>query len=308
MKLATRINSFLKGGKTVVEVLDDLGSISGLTHVDLNFPEHLNTQSLATLKDALARNKLTVNGLALRFRDDFVNGELGNSNQSLSEEAKDLCMEGIRLTKELGGSQVTIWLGYDGFDYAFQLDYAKTWNQVVKAFQEIADFDPTMMISIEYKPYEPRTHALVSDIGTTLLLINEIGRDNVGVTLDFCHMKMKKESPAYGLVLAGERDKLFGVHLNDGYGSTDDGLMLGAANLLQTLEFLYYMQKYGYDGVIYFDTFPVRENPISECRTNIELFERFMALIDAVGLKQIQAIVDKNDAIASQELLLKFLK
>ena len=309
MKLATRINSFIKkDDRTLIDVLDELGAIRGLTHVDLNYPEHFESQDIVEIKDALSRNNLAVNGIALRFREQFVNGELGNSDQILAQNAKQLCLDAVDLTKELGGNQITIWLGYDGFDYSFQIDYAKVWQQVTEAIREVADYDPRILVSIEYKPYEPRTHSLISDIGTTLLLINDIGRENVGVTLDFCHMKMKNENPAYGLALAAERGRLFGVHLNDGYGLTDDGLMVGSVNLVQTLEFIYYLKKYGYSGVIYFDTFPIRECPAAECETNIRLLQRYFSLIDSIGMAKIAEIIDKNDALAAQEILLKCLR
>lgn len=307
MKLATRINSFFRNTSSLIDVLDQLGKIEGLTHVDLNYPEHFNGLALAEIKEALNRNNLKVNGLAVRFRERFINGELGNTDREIAAEAKELCFQAVDITKKLGGSQVTIWLGYDGFDYPFQLDYAKAWKQVVAAVQEVADYDPSINISIEYKPYDPRTFALVGDIGTTLLLVHDVNRPNVGITLDYCHMKMKHENPAYSLVLAAERNLLMGVHLNDGYGQTDDGLMVGTVGLMQTLEFLYYVKKYRYAGVIYFDTFPVREEAVAECETNIKLLRRFLSLIDKVGMDTIDAIISKNDAIAAQEILLKCL-
>ena len=41
------------------------------------------------------------------------------------------------------------------------------------------------MISIEYKPNEPRSYSLLSDLSTTLLALSEVGKDNLGVTFDF---------------------------------------------------------------------------------------------------------------------------
>ena len=52
---------------------------------------------------------------------------------------------------------------------------------------------------------------------------------------------------------------LLGIHLNDGYGRRgrttriDGGV---AVNLMQTLELLFQLIRKGFDGVIYFDTFP----------------------------------------------------
>ena len=31
-------------------------------------------------------------------------------------------------------NQMIIWLGFDGFDYSFQIDYVSYWNRIVKAF------------------------------------------------------------------------------------------------------------------------------------------------------------------------------
>ncbi|MCS5873411.1 sugar phosphate isomerase/epimerase [Klebsiella pneumoniae subsp. pneumoniae] len=48
-------------------------------------------------------------------------------------------------------------------------------------------------------PYEPRTFSFIGDVSSTLMLIDDVGSDNLGITLDFCHMIMKKENPAFSL-------------------------------------------------------------------------------------------------------------
>ena len=93
---------------------------------------------------------------------------------------------------------------------------------MIDAFRELADYAPDMKYSIEYKPYEERSFAMVDSTGMTMYLINEVDRPNVGCTLDFCHMLMKHDSPSYGLALAASKGKLFGLHMNDGYGCKDD--------------------------------------------------------------------------------------
>ena len=61
------------------------------------------------------------------------------------------------------------------------------------------------------------------------------------------------------LALAASKGKLFGLHMNDGYGWKDSGLVFGSVNFSQSAEFIYYLERYGYDGVVFFDTFPIRE-------------------------------------------------
>lgn len=307
MNYATRINSIKQQNKqTIQQIIQQLGNIEGITSVDLNYPEHIGND-IQSVKAELEKAGLSLNGIALRFRDEFVNGELGNVDQAISDKALQLCYEAIDACRTLGGKVVTVWLGFDGFDYSFQMDYAKTWAQVVSAFQKICDYGHDLQISIEYKPFQPRVFTLISSIGDTLTMIHDVDRPNIGGTLDFCHMLMKAENPAYGVSMLASRSKLFGVHLNDGNHLNDDGLMVGMMNFIQTVEFIYYVKKFKYDGVIYFDTFPVREEAIREAKANIKMVDTISRMIDRVGLAKIQSVIDQNDVLAVQELTLEFL-
>ena len=80
-----------------------------------------------------------------------------------------------------------IWLGFDGFDYSFQIDYVSYWNRIVKAFRDVCDYSK-VPVSIEYKPYEERVHAFIDSFGTAVSILHDVDRENLGVTLDFCHM------------------------------------------------------------------------------------------------------------------------
>jgi xylose isomerase len=309
LKLATRINSILPSvNHDTLAALESISQIDGITSVDLNYPEHFEKHSVEDIKRTLANAGLELNGLALRFRSQFVNGELGNKNPSISMEAFQLCREAADACRSLGGKVLTIWLGYDGFDYPFQVNYLETWNQVKEYFCKLADYAPDLKISIEYKPFQPRAYSLIDSVGLSLLMVNEIGRPNVGVTLDYCHMLMKHENPGFGLALVANQNKLYGVHINDGYGLNDDGLMIGTASLLQTLEFVYYLKKFDYQDAIYFDTFPVREDPHEEIKQNVKLINKIFNLVDQIGLDRIADIIEENDGIAATRLLLECLK
>ncbi|MGN8648135.1 sugar phosphate isomerase/epimerase family protein [Gracilibacillus sp. HCP3S3_G5_1] len=309
MKLASRLNSILPSvNGDILEALEKLANVEGITSVDLNYPEHFEQYSVTEIEKKLKELNLEVNGLALRFRNHFINGELGNNDSSIADDAKTLCFEAADACRALNGEVITVWLGFDGFDYPFQINYEKTWNQVREYLQQLADYAPNLKISIEYKPYQERSFALIDSIGTTMLMVNEVDRDNIGVTVDYCHMLMKRENPAYGLNIAQARGKLFGVHLNDGYGTHDDGLMLGTVSLMQTLEFLYYLKKENYQQVIYFDTFPIREEPIAEITQNVKMIKQLDRLLDNLGLEYIEDVITQNSAIDANELFLKCLK
>ncbi|WP_165213338.1 sugar phosphate isomerase/epimerase family protein [Streptococcus tangpeifui] len=308
MKLATRINSYLRrDGYNLEKTFSDFET-AGLGYVDLNYPEHTKGVSPEEMKNLLDKHNLVLNGLALRFRDDFINGELGNADPAVAAKALGLCKEAVDYCRAIGGEVITIWLGFDGFDYSFQINYRKVWDQLVKAYQEICDYAPDLKISIEYKPYEERAYAFVDSMGITGMLLNEVNRKNIGVTLDYCHMLMKHENPAFAADIFGSRGQLYGIHANDGYGVADDGLMIGTASPFKTLELLYYLKKYDYQGVVYFDTFPVIEPAVEEAERNVAMITYMDQLIDTVGMDYIQNIIDKNDAIAANKLMLTFLK
>lgn len=307
MKLATRVNSFLPLYN------NDLGEVfgafkeCGLKYANLNYPEHTDGYSAQQVKEMLNKNGMELNGVNLRFRADYVNGELANSDPEIAKKAVQLCKDAADYCREAGGRVVTIWLGFDGFDYSFQVDYARMWKAQVKAFQEIADYAPDMRITIEYKPYEERGFAFIDSMGVTGMILNEANRDNLGITLDYCHMLMKRENPAYPVEIFGRKNKLFGIDFNDGYGLSDDGLMIGTATPFQILEFLYYVRKHEFDGVIYFDTFPVVEHPVKECKENIKMINMFNDIIEEVGMDKIQEVIDKNDATEATHLLREFI-
>ena len=134
---------------------------------------------------------LKCNAINLRFRDKYIGGEFGNHEPSISQDAIALCREAADACRKLGGNQMIIWLGFDGFDYSFQIDYVSYWNRIVKAFRDVCDYSG-VPVSIEYKPYEERVHAFIDSFGTAVSVLHDVDRENLGVTLDFCHMLMKR--------------------------------------------------------------------------------------------------------------------
>lgn len=306
MKFSGRINSFMNQGLDLFQTIDKYRKIDGITHLEFNYPEHIAQYNMEELLKHIGEMK--VNGVSTRFRTRFVAGEFTNPDQQISRAAINLCKEAADACRKLGGEVLTVWLGYDGFDYSFQMDYEKKWDIIINAFKEIADYASDLKLSIEYKPFEPRAYSMIDGIGLTMLAIQEINRPNVGVTLDFCHMLMKHENPAYSLMLAAKSEKLFSLHMNDGYRMRDDGLMFGSVNLAQSLEFVYYLKRYRYDGVVFFDSFPFREDAENEIMANIQAFNRMSDAIDSIGMERVEQIIAKQDGVSSHKLMLELLK
>lgn len=181
------------------------------------------------------------------------------------------------------------------------------WSQLVGAYRAVCDYAPDLKISIEYKPFEERSYAFIDSMGITGMMLAEVDRPNLGVTLDYCHMLMKHENPAMACDIFGGRGKLFGVHLNDGYGVMDDGLMIGTASPMKTLEFIYYLKKHGYNSAIYFDTFPTIEDAEEECAQNIAMIHMLDRAIETVGLDEVQRVIDANSGIEAAALMRRLM-
>ena len=306
-RYAARLNAFrigLPGKPTTADLIARAAKVPGLDAADLNFPDHFEAQDPATLSRILSDHGLALNGLAMRYYTDpgFRLGAFTHPDPAVRRAAIDITRRGLDALATMGGKVMTIWAGQDGVDYSFQGDYGRMWDDTVAALAEVADHNPALDIAVEYKPNEPRAFSLLPDIGMNLLALAEVGRANTGITLDFCHVLFAGEIPAQVASLVARKSRLLGVHLNDGYGKRDDGLMVGAVHAMQTVELLVELDRMAWDGVIYFDTFPDHGglDPVAEATTNVEMTDRLRAVAAALAKDPALAeAIARQDATAS---------
>jgi xylose isomerase len=316
-RFATRLNSFASaphlawpdtGGKpSMMQLAERASRVTGLTDLDLNYPDHFD-EVPAEIARKLGDIGLSINGFAMRYYSNpaFKLGAFTHPDAAVRREAIDLTKAGIDAAREAGTKLMTLWLGQDGFDYAFQADYATLWQHEIDGIREVCAHDPDCQISLEYKPNEPRSYSLMPDCATTLLAIKEAGATNLGVTLDFAHVLYADEQPAFAAALIARHSKLLGVHLNDGYAKRDDGLMVGAVHTLQTIELLRQIHKDGYAGAIYFDTFPdlTGLDPVHECEVNIATVKRMLRIVDRLEQdNRLAGAIDRQDAVSTQAII-----
>jgi xylose isomerase len=316
-RYAARLNAFKIGAEaywpgrnriTAVDLVERAATVPGLDAVDLNYPDHLADFGPREFKARLGDLGLALNGFAMRYYSEpaFKRGAFTNADPAVRRRAIDLTKRGVDALQEMGGTLMTLWLGEDGFDVPFQADYARLWDDEIAAIREVAGHAPGIDVAIEYKPNEPRAFALLADIGTTLLAVRDAGAPNLGVTLDFAHVLYADEMPAMAATLAARQSRLLGVHLNDGYGKRDDGLMAGAVHTVQTVELLHVLKRIGYDRVIYFDTFPDISglDPVAEATANIETVEALFRVVDRLaGSTALEAATAAQDAVAAHRIV-----
>ncbi|MET1416855.1 sugar phosphate isomerase/epimerase family protein [Roseibium sp. HPY-6] len=313
-RYAARLNAFkqLLPGSDVLDWIAAAGQVEGLGAADLNYPDHFSKHGEEAVKGALDKAELELNGIAMRYYSEpaFKLGAFTNPDPSVRQAALDITKQGLDACTRMGGKVVTLWMGQDGFDYAFQMNYSSAWDHTIEAIREVCAHNPGLDIAIEYKPNEPRAFSLMPDIGTTLLACREVNAANLGVTLDFAHVLYADEMPACSAALIARHSRMIGLHLNDGYGKRDDGLMVGSVHAIQTVELLIAMLRANQTDVIYFDTFPDMGglNPIEEARTNVLMTDRLLDVAYRLSDDpELSDAISRQDAAISQRIVAREL-
>jgi xylose isomerase len=314
---AARLNSFLTrpdlawpgrvGRPSTLELIDRAATVPGLSALDVNYPQQTEGIDLTALRDRIADRGLQLNGFAMRYGGDpaFRSGAFTNADPVVRQRAIDLTRHGIDEALAAGAHMLTIWPGQDGVDHPFQADYARLFDWEVEGIRQVAEHAPDFPVSIEYKPSEPRSIMILPNVSATLLAIAEAGAPNLGVTLDFGHVLEADTSPAMAAALVGRRSRILGLHLNDGYGHRDDGLMVGSVHTVQTLELLRQLRRDGFAGAIYFDTFPdvAALDPVAECAADITTIERLLDVLDRLPEPELESALRAGDVIAAQRIV-----
>ena len=302
-RFATRLNSFRAHGGTRLsldETLEAVARVPGISALELNYPQHFEGTEVASVFAQAERLALPVTALNLRFDGPiFAAGAFTHPDKANRERAVAIASEAVEIAAANGVDHVILWMGPDGFGYPLQVDYRALWDLEIYGFRRVAERSPDVRVSVEYKPSDPRRISLIRSMGDSLLAVADVGLANFGVTLDFCHVLMAGEHPAAAAALALRGGRLFGVHLNDGYGPADDGMMVGSVHPWHTLELLSELRRGGYAGTIYFDTFPERIDPALETASNIRAVQRLERLLDNMPEAELAAIRERQDAVAA---------
>ncbi len=316
-RYAARLNSFetraelFWPGRTdrpdTFDLIERAATARGLSAVDINYPQQARGISPAQMRERLADLGVTLNGYAMRYNGDpdFLAGAFTNPDAAVRRKAVDLTRRGLDEAREAGASVLTLWLGQDGVDHPFEADYARLWEWEIEGIRAVAEHDRDFAVSIEYKPNEPKAISIIPNVHATLLAIEEADAPNLGVTLDFAHVLYGDTSPALAAALVGRRSRMLGLHINDGYGARDDGLMVGSVHTVQTIELLRQLQCDGFSGTIYFDTFPDGSglDPVAETEANVAVIEAMFGIVERLPEAELQAALAAGDALTAHRLV-----
>lgn len=291
-----------------LEAIERAAEVGDIKALDINYPFAGEDVTVEQVREALGRTGIRAQAITPHlYMREFRMGSFTNPDPSLRQKAVDLGKQAIEIARALDAVYVKFWPGQDGFDYPFQADYRRLWDYSVEGIRAVAETDPAMQFAIEYKLKEPRVHMFFSTAARTLLAIEDMGVDNVGIVMDLGHSFFAKEVPADALHLVSRRGKLVSVEVNDNWREWDDDMAVGSVHLVETLEFLLALRQIEWRGPILLDQFPFREDPVTAARSSIKTIRALDALLDRIDLGALTAAQDRQDALAAQNIVLDLL-
>lgn len=294
---------------SINEKLDRIKSIPLISAVDLNLTKEY-FENIDELKAGLKRTGLKVNCVMVDTTADrdYKQGSFSSLDTNVRNKALKNAKKAMDFAEEVGCNTFAIWPGQDGYDYMFQADYEKERTLFADAIKELSQYKPNMNIALEYKPKEPRNKCYINSMASTLLMIKELGVNNVGIAMDYGHSFFGGENPAEAVAMCHMYGgKLMAVHMNDNYGSWDDDLIAGSVNTIPYLEYIFWLRKTGYNGFITFDQFPYREESRNAVNESVEWFNFLESIIDNANTDEIESVLKKKDGVEASRLVRKLL-
>jgi len=242
-------------------------------------------------------------GIDLTSNPMWKYGSITSKHANLRTNAIDTLKRAMDFSAAVGTDLINIWLGQDGFDYPFQVDYIKQWEYALDALRQCADYNPNIRLALEPKIREPRNRCFIDSTTTAILLSQEAERDNVGITLDVGHILQEGKNMAQSIAYAHARGKLFNLHINDNYSTWDDDMIVGSVHHVEFIEMFYVIKKIGYDKWCTVDIFPYREDSMRALEESILNMHKFNELVDVIGLSELDKCIDSDDVTESIKLL-----
>jgi xylose isomerase len=293
---------------STVEAIERAAAVVDIKVLDINYPFAGDDVTVAQVRDTLQHTGLRAQAITPHlYMREFQLGSFTNPDPALRRKAIDLGKQAIEVAHQLDAQYVKFWPGQDGFDYPFQVDYRRLWDYSVEGVRAVAESDPQMQFAIEYKLKEPRVNMFFSTAARTLLAIEDMGVDNVGIVLDLGHSFFAKETPADVLQLVSRRGKLVSVEVNDNWREWDDDMAVGSVHLIETLEFLHALRQINWQGPILLDQFPFREDPVEAARSSITTIRALNRILDRIDLGALAVAQDRQDALAAQRMVMDML-
>ena len=315
--LGATSDRFVKEGyradRTMEEKFQLAANIEGVGGLEMHYPTEVTDDTYKSLKALADDLGLKIVQFCPHLWTDprFMFGQFSNPDPALRRAAIDLAKRTTDIAAHMEAEIMVYWPAQDGYDYPLQVDHRQRLDDLVAGLDEWAEYAakaaPNTKVVVEYKAFEPRTHIMLPTIGHCMTVINEINRPNLGINIDVGHGLIMKENIAESIALCCRYGKLFHTHWNDNWKMFDDDVIVGTVNLWETLEALFWLDEWGYDGWFGLDLFPYREPPELAVDESIKNLKFGYELLDRVPRQELYEVFQTSNAIKISQLMRRML-
>lgn len=287
--LGTYPERYVPGGyfeeMSIDEMLDIFSKTEGLDGIFQMYPPALMPKDPVKLLEKAQSFGLKVPEVFIEEWSDrkWKDGAYSTTDAKTRKEAIKIFKDGIDFAKELKAESVLFWPAHDGFDYPFQANYYDAWNYLIETLQELGEYAKDLKIAVEAKSKDPRQKQYVSNTGKVMMLLNDVGLDNVGAALDIGHSFMAQENIAESCAILDSHGKLFQIHLNENYKDADPDMLFGTINFWEILEFYYYLNKTDYSGWQAIDIIAPRDDRVKSLAVGVKLVHMYKDFADRLS-------------------------
>jgi len=289
--------------KSLAERLEMVAQMDGMSGVEVIFPYEVSDAQL--LKSLLKKYGLEIAAINVNVKaePEFRNGGLTSTDPAIRQKAVQFIKNAKDFVHASGADKVTCCPLGDGYEFAFQCDYAQMWKFLVETFGEAGSYKPEIPLFIEYKPSETRGRCFLDTAAKTLCLLNDIGISGMGITVDYGHSKYGHENPAEVVALLANSRYPYYIHINDNNGRWDWDYMVASHNFLEYVEFLFYLQEYGYGDFLTSDTSPTRWDIRGTFEINTRMTRKIWDRLNALDRKEFTALIRGGDFLKTWKFI-----
>jgi xylose isomerase len=290
--------------RTIEEKIQLATKIDDLQGFELCYPQDF--EDLVLLKKLLNDNGFGVSAINVRSRREgkWWRGSFSSALESDRKEVIADFQKAMDIAAEMGVNRITTCPLNEGNDYVFEMDYLDAYKFTEETFYAICSHNKNVKVCIEYKWNDPRTRSLIGSAGEALALCQNVGIENLGVTLDIGHSIQAGERPAQSVALLHRANRLFYVHLNDNDRNWDWDLLPASFHLWESVEFMYYLQKIGYKDDWYgYDVMSKEIDTVQTFNLVNKITRKLEQLAESLDDDKIKILTQQRNPVSSIEYL-----
>ena len=288
---------------SIEERLQVIAEMEGVTGVESVFPYEVGKAQI--FKSLLEKYNLSIAAVNVNVKaePEFRDGGLTNKDPAIRDKAVQFIKDAKDFAKTVGANKVTCCPLGDGYEFNFHCDYRQMWMYLVNTFAEAGDYLREIPLFIEYKPSETRGRCFVDTAAKALCLLNDIGINEMGITLDFGHSMYGNENPAEVVALLSKSRFPFYIHINDNDARWDWDYMVGTKHYLDYIEFLFYLQECDYQDFMTSDTSPTRWDIKKTFEMNARVTNKLWKKLLNIDRDALKQLINERDFLKTWDFL-----